>query len=84
MDIYSPSLPDGTHSTDSDARLINKHQSYHIVAIVTYLNSYWVRIQIKDTHIPIQFELWLKTESNYISFSFAREACGGVEIFMMG
>lgn len=34
--------------------------------------------------IPTQFELWLKTESNYISLSFARDVCGGIKIFIDG
>lgn len=34
--------------------------------------------------IPSQFELWLKTESNYISLSFAKDVCGGIKIFTDG
>lgn len=55
-----------------------------MVAMVTYLKPYWIRIQIRGMFIPTQFELWLKTESNYISLSFARDVCGGIKIFIDG
>lgn len=86
VDIYSLSLSNGTHGTDSDARLINKHQSYHTVAVATYLKPYWIGIHIKDTYSSTQFELWLKTESNYISLSCwrglrrAQDIYGGVNM----